>query len=1182
MGGDSYLFGPDAALFSFDFDSNNTTVAVDDTTFTFNPLTGAAFTVTHAAADAPVTSEAPSPITLSPFTIALGGSSKQIDVFNDPAGLNDIVLGTTGRLYSYNPVAGTVTITAGASSTTVPLLTGLGFASASNYAYILGVNAGEYTVNGRQTFRYNASTTGTPASYPLMTSPQVFTVGGDFYVFDQDASGAYTSVSGAGQIHPVNPYQFSINGTVYVIDQTVQPNAVIGGGRSHPMTSGNTQFELDGAQYTIALKGGALLGATVSGQFNIEQGNVVVIEDFVYQLDTLNAQVVGNGASYPLTTSGTSYIISTTDDSFTVTSAPNATTVTIGNVEYLIGSNTVVGDGVVYPILPYRSFADGTAEFEITLDGHVTTPATFPLSGTSPYTAATFTDAVTYTVNVPAAFDGTSYYPLAGTPQQFAADSHTYTLRTDGVAITAGAVKTYLGPRTGPLSPNQFGLGPLTIHLGRPADIAAFDGTHYYAVANYAFTDTNTGLTYTIDGNTAVSEGNSYEVFSNLGQSPYFEVPGGPTYFINIPVADTGSASGDIFTVFPVTTGGFTIPLVYTIAIAGGAATVSAGTLGGPTPAPQLDVAGTSLTGGTFTDPITGLTYTVVVNGLTTTFVDSNNAVYAYTDTGAGGSFTASVVVSTGVQLAVDETSAVFPVANSRFATGAAAYTLSTSVAFETAAGPYWPITHGRFTVPRTAGESDLVYTLAGPGAVRGYAVSADDQFSVDGTTVYTVNAVNVVRTTTTPTLTTSGATQTLTDGTNVYTLDAAAKTASIPYPGLAYDSGAHQLAVSYRGIAVTYTLTGTSVTDNRAPQNSFTATIADPTATFTDSVTHVSFSFGTGGGPVTVTFPYSNDFFLDALSGTTYYVDQPDSKVNAQSYLPEITRYGFVAGDEVTYLIHYNDVSVVFPVVAGEHVNAGVTTIGADEFTVHVDEVVPLGGGAALATSPNSFEINGAEYSIAGTPAGGDYSSCHVVGGGGAPRPFTGPATFVLSDPTVTYTLHLDASGEPAAITADFTVRPSQDLIVVADDVYVIGYATTTTGTLLGQGISAIPIVDSKFTLTNRLDATKGQFIFADLDIFDAASVVGQFTVYSAPSFVINSMRYTFDTNGLVVTDDSKHPYRLVTNPAFFSVNGANYLIDTNQVPHAIVGNGNVSPLATDVTIQSGNSHCATAPSAG
>ena len=54
--------------------------------------------------------------------------------------------------------------------------------------------------------------------------------------------------------------------------------------------------------------------------------------------------------------------------------------------------------------------------------------------------------------------------------------------------------------------------------FGRATDIAAFDGTHYYAISNNQFTDTNTGNTYTLSGNTAVHAGNSYEIFSNLGQ----------------------------------------------------------------------------------------------------------------------------------------------------------------------------------------------------------------------------------------------------------------------------------------------------------------------------------------------------------------------------------------------------------------------------------------------------------------------------------------------------------------------------------------------------------------------------------------------------------------------------------------------------------------------------------------
>jgi hypothetical protein len=68
------------------------------------------------------------------------------------------------------------------------------------------------------------------------------------------------------------------------------------GGNIYPMTAGNTQFLLNGVQYTIALKAGSLNGATISGQFNITQGNVVVIENFVYEIDMLNGQLVMSGA----------------------------------------------------------------------------------------------------------------------------------------------------------------------------------------------------------------------------------------------------------------------------------------------------------------------------------------------------------------------------------------------------------------------------------------------------------------------------------------------------------------------------------------------------------------------------------------------------------------------------------------------------------------------------------------------------------------------------------------------------------------------------------------------------------------------------------------------------------------------------------------------------------------------
>ena len=167
---------------------------------------------------------------------------------------------------------------------------------------MIGYGDGTYTVNGSPTFPYSAATTGAPATHALMTAPQMFTLGGNFYTFDQDATGAYVSVTGNQQTVPINPYQFSINGAIYIINTNVQPNTVIGGGNVYPMSAGNTQFVINGVQYTITLKAGSLNGATISGQFNITQGNVVVIENFVYEIDTLNGQIVGNGTIYPLTT----------------------------------------------------------------------------------------------------------------------------------------------------------------------------------------------------------------------------------------------------------------------------------------------------------------------------------------------------------------------------------------------------------------------------------------------------------------------------------------------------------------------------------------------------------------------------------------------------------------------------------------------------------------------------------------------------------------------------------------------------------------------------------------------------------------------------------------------------------------------------------------------------------------
>jgi hypothetical protein len=340
----------------------------------------------------------------------------------------------------------------------------------------------------------------------------------------------------------------------------------------------------------------------------------------------------------------------------------------------------------------------------------------------------------------------------------------------------------------------------------------------------------------------------------------------------------------------------------------------------------------------------------------------------------------------------------------------------------------------------------------------------------------------------------------------------------------------------------------------------------------FTDTVSGVTFTFeDSTGDPITAAFPYSNDFFVDPIAGATYYIDQNNGRVEAISYLPEQTQYAFTAGNGVTYLIHYSDVNVVFPVISGAEVNAGIATVGTDLFTVEVDEVVPTTTASAIPINSNSFEVNGNLYTISGTPTGANYSTCSVAGVGMAPKAFSSASTFSLSDPTIVYTLHLNDANLPESVTASFPVKPSRDLISVNDNVYLITYTTVSTGSLLGQGVAAIPISASAFKLTNPFDSTVAKFFFDDLDIFDAGSVVGQFGVFVAPTFFLGSSIYTLNTTTFVVTDSNKIPHLLVPNPTMFSIGGSNYVIDTNQVPHAVIGNDNVSPLSTDVTVQEG-----------
>ena len=623
-----------------------------------------------------------------------------------------------------------------------------------------------------------------------------------------------------------------------------------------------------------------------------------------------------------------------------------------------------------------------------------------------PYTRSTFTDSgATYTVNDVAAYDGTKYYLISGTIPQFATSTLTYQLRNDGVAITAGPAKTYI-TTTGALSPNQFTLGTLTLHFGRATDVAAFDGTHYYAIANNQFTDTTTGNTYTLSGNTAVHAGNSYEIYSNLGQGAYFEVPGGPTYYVNVAVADTGTPNGNIYSVFPITANAFTIPLLYTLAISGATVTVNAVTFtSGATVESTLTASGGALTGGYFKDPVTNIVYTCIVNAGVVTFVDSNNVIYPYSTT--THTFTASVVVTTAVNLAVDSeaTPVIYPVLNNQFTVGTTTYTVNVPVAYQNAAtGPYLPMINGRFIVPATAPVSSLAYTVKGGNVLKGYVLSNDDEFSPDGNVVYTVNEVNVVKATNQATLGGAAPNQTITAGSITYAINSTTSLASFQPAGLTYNTATKQFAVSYNGLAVTYTVGAAGVTDNRHPVNTFTAVVSGTQSTFTDTVSGVTFTFNeSGNNPITAEFVYSNQFFVDVINGNTYYVDTTDNRVEAISYLPETTQYAFVPADGNTYLIHYNNVNVVFPVVAGANVNVGVATVGSDTFSVDVDQVEPASGGARHHPS-TKIRLRSTAISIRlrVRPTARTTRPARSWVTPSPPKPFLSANTFKLTDPAL------------------------------------------------------------------------------------------------------------------------------------------------------------------------------------
>src|SRR6202041_1053752 len=160
--------------------------------------------------------------------------------------------------------------------------------------------------------------------------------------------------------------------------------------------------------------------------------------------------------------------------------------------------------------------------------------------------------------------------------------------------------------------------------------------------------------------------------------------------------------------------------------------------------------------------------------------------------------------------------------------------------------------------VPSTTAAASVIYTVKGSNVTKGYLVSGDNEFSPDGNTVYTIDAVNVVKSSNQGTLS-STTPQTLTvaaaSGSIVYTLNTTSSLATTTSEGLTYNEATPQFTVNYNGQPVTYSVgvAALTVTDSRKPANTFTATISGTVLTFVDSISGVTFTFdsASASGPI-------------------------------------------------------------------------------------------------------------------------------------------------------------------------------------------------------------------------------------------------------------------------------------------------------------------------------------------
>ena len=416
------------------------------------------------------------------------------------------------------------------------------------------------------------------------------------------------------------------------------------------------------------------------------------------------------------------------------------------------------------------------------------------------------------------------------------------------------------------------------------------------------------------------------------------------------------------------------------------------------------------------------------------------------------------------------------------------------------------PWSTGASSCPRRDPVSNVVYTVKGGKVTKGYVISGDDEFSADGNVVYTVNAVNVVKATNQATLAGPAPARRSRQGPTRTRSTTTTSLATTQPPGSPTTPPTKQFTVTYNGTARDlHRRAAPTVTDNRHP-----TTPSRPHLRYGGHLhghrqrASPSASTHSANNPITAGFPYANHFFVDAITGH-HLLHRHHREPRRGHLLP--------AGDHAVRLCPRRRQHLPDPLqrrqrrLPGDRRRAGQCRRRDRRLghLHHPDRPGDTGRGRRGhqgepqllrdQRQPLHHHRHAGRGRLLGLPG---RRRRHV-----APMPFTSANTFKLTDPAITYTLQLDDNNLPTAVLATFPVRPSRDLISVDDDIYIITYNTVSTGSLLGQGQARSPSA-TPLHAHQSLRRHEGEVHLRRPQHLRRGSVVGQFTVYPAPTFFL------------------------------------------------------------------------------